>query len=230
MMRQMVAAALRAKLPAARSEQSGRPDLNRGPHRPERCALPGCATPRRAWSLATSGLAHRRPPRPAPGSSTACSGRSGACQESAESRYVFSRPVGYHWAMADRSADRERRSPVPEDGERFRREGDEAAPESPTKLPKRSWLAVLKRTGKECSDDNLTDWPAALTYYGVLAIFPALIALVSILGLVGQSATQPLIDNLGQVAPRPAQQIFTGPVQGPQRSRGAPGLLFFVGI
>src|SRR4051794_41392936 len=115
--------------------------------------------------------------------------------------------------MADRSADRERRSPpVPEDGERFRREGDEAAPASPTRLPKRSWLGVLKRTGKEFSADNLTDWAAALTYYGVLAIFPALIALVSILGLAGTSATHPLLDNLGKVAPGPAKDILTGAV------------------
>ena len=32
--------------PLTGSSLSGRPDLNRGPHRPERCALPGCATPR----------------------------------------------------------------------------------------------------------------------------------------------------------------------------------------
>src|SRR3954453_23214657 len=90
--------------------------------------------------------------------------------------------------------------------------------------------AVLKRTITGFSRDNLTDWSAALTYYGVLAIFPALIVLVSVLGLVGQSATQPLIDNLGKVAPGPAKEIFTGAIQGLQRSRGAAGLLFFVGI
>ena len=83
------------------------------------------------------------------------------------------------------------------------------APDSPTDLRTRSWGGVLKRTVKEFSADNLTDWAAALTYYGVLAIFPALIALLSILGLIGQSATQPLIDNLNSVAPGPAKQIFT---------------------
>jgi membrane protein len=113
-----------------------------------------------------------------------------------------------------------------EQRERFSRD----APEGPTELPKRSWLAVLKRTAKEFQADNLTDWAAALTYYGVLAIFPALVALVSILGLVGTSATQPLLDNLGQVAPGPAKDILTNAVTGLQRSRGAAGLLFFVGI
>jgi membrane protein len=111
-------------------------------------------------------------------------------------------------------------------------EGDagERAPETPTRLPRRSWFGVLKRTVSEFSDDNVTDWAAALTYYGVLAIFPAIIALVSILGLIGHSATQPLISNLSKVAPGPAQHIFTSAVQNLQHSRGAAGVLFFVGI
>ena len=74
-----------------------------------------------------------------------------------------------------------------------------ASPDAPTELKARSWGGVLKRTVKEFSDDNLTDWAAALTYYAVLSIFPALIVLVSVLGLIGESATQPLIDNLGKV-------------------------------
>src|SRR3954453_22486319 len=103
-------------------------------------------------------------------------------------------------------------------------------PEGPTKLGGRSWFGVLKRTGKEFSADNLTDWAAALTYYGILSIFPALIALISILGLVGQSATQPLIDNLGAVAPGPAKQIFTSAIQNLQKSQGAAGVAFVVGL
>src|SRR6186713_3577931 len=81
---------------------------------------------------------------------------------------------------------------------------------------KPSLFATLKRTLTEFSQDNLTDWAAALTYYGVLAIFPALIALVSILGLVGTSATQPLLDNLNTVAPGPAKDILTNAVTGLQ--------------
>jgi len=107
---------------------------------------------------------------------------------------------------------------------------EQRAPDTPVKLGGRSWLGVLKRTGKEFSADNLTDWAAALTYYGILSIFPALIALISILGLVGQSATQPLIDNLGAVAPGPAKQIFTSAIQNLQKSQGAAGILFIVGI
>jgi membrane protein len=89
---------------------------------------------------------------------------------------------------------------------------------------------VLKRTIRGFSRDNLTDWSAALTYYGVLAIFPALIVLVSVLGLIGQSATQPLIDNLGKVAPGPAKEIFTSALKNLQGSKGTAGVLFVVGL
>jgi membrane protein len=113
-------------------------------------------------------------------------------------------------------------------GVRFAREGD--PPKSPTDLSRRSWWGVLKRSVKEFQEDNLTDWAAALTYYGILAIFPALLVLVSVLGLVGTSATQPLIDNLGQVAPGPAQEILTNALRNLQGSEGAAGVLFVVGL
>lgn len=104
------------------------------------------------------------------------------------------------------------------------------APAKPTQLRPRSWFGVFKRTITEFKADNLTDWAAALTYYGIQSIFPAIIALVSILGLVGPSATQPLINNLDKLAPGPAQQIFTGAIHGLQHSRSAAGVLFIVGV
>ncbi len=113
-------------------------------------------------------------------------------------------------------------------GVRYANEGD--PPGSPTDLSGRSWLGVLKRSATEFQDDNLTDWAAALTYYGILAIFPALLVLVSVLGLIGQSATQPLIDNLGEVAPGPAQEILTNALTNLQGSQGAAGVLFIVGL
>src|ERR1700724_721342 len=82
---------------------------------------------------------------------------------------------------------------------------DGALPRSLSRLAAHSWGGALKRTVSEFREANLTDIAAALTYYGVLAIFPAIIALVSILGLVGHSATQPLIEHLGKVAPGPAK-------------------------
>ena len=99
--------------------------------------------------------------------------------------------------------------------------GNGRAPQAPTGLGVRSWFGVFKRTFSEFRADNLTDLAAALTYYGVLAIFPAIIALVSIVGLVGHSATQPLLSNLDKVAPGPARQIFTSSSQsstGPRRT------------
>ncbi len=104
------------------------------------------------------------------------------------------------------------------------------APESPTDLNPGSWVSVLKRTVREFQEDGLTDWAAALTYYSVLSIFPALIVLVSALGLIGDSATQPLIDNLEKVAPGPAQEIFTDAIRNLQSSQGSAGLLFVVGL
>jgi membrane protein len=89
--------------------------------------------------------------------------------------------------------------------------------------------ATLTRTVKEFSDDNLPHWAAALTYYGVLSIFPALLAMVSILGLIGSSAIQPLMDNLTTVAPGPAKEIVTGALKGLQQGGGS-GVLFVVAL
>src|SRR5213082_3440582 len=104
------------------------------------------------------------------------------------------------------------------------------APEGPTNVGGRAWFGVLRRTASGLQRDNLTDQAAALTYYGVLAIFPALIALVSILGLVGHAATQPLIENLGKLAPGSARSIFTSAVENLQRSRGTAGVIFIAGL
>jgi membrane protein len=90
-------------------------------------------------------------------------------------------------------------------------------------------VPTLKRTVKEFSDDNLTHWAAALTYYGVLSIFPALLALVSILGLFGGSAIDPLMDNLKAVAPGPAQEILTNALNG-LKSGGGAGPLFVISL
>ena len=111
-----------------------------------------------------------------------------------------------------------------------RRGRGDTEPQAPTDLDAPSWSGVLRRTVREFKEDELVDRAAALTYYGVLAVFPAILALVSILGLVGQSATQPLIDNLGKVAPGPAKDIFTTAVGNLQKSRGSGGVFFVVGL
>jgi len=104
------------------------------------------------------------------------------------------------------------------------------APEQPTDLKTRSWWGTAKRTVREFRNDDLTDWAAALTYYGILSIFPALLVFVSVLGLIGKSATQPLLDNLTQVAPGPAQEIFTNAINNLNQNEGSAGVLLVVGL
>jgi membrane protein len=110
------------------------------------------------------------------------------------------------------------------------KEREPGAPGGPASLSKRSWWGILKRTVREFREDNLTDWAAALTYYGVLAIFPALLVMIAVVGLIGESATQPLIDNLTEVAPGPAQDIFTNAIQNLNQDQGAAGVLLVIGI
>ncbi|TVL91214.1 YihY/virulence factor BrkB family protein [Streptomyces sp. SAJ15] len=99
----------------------------------------------------------------------------------------------------------------------------------PTDLPGKTWQGALKRTVTEFRDDNLTDWGAALTYYGVLSIFPALLALVSILGLMGSSSVQSLIDNLSSVAPGAAHDTLDSMLKQIQDNQGGAGIALVIG-
>jgi YihY family inner membrane protein len=104
------------------------------------------------------------------------------------------------------------------------------APERPTQLPGGSWWAAVKRTVREFQVDNLKDWAAALTYYGVLSIFPALLVLISLLDLAGPSTIQTLLNNLGQVAPGSVNQILEGAINNLRQTRGSAGVLALVGL
>lgn len=90
--------------------------------------------------------------------------------------------------------------------------------------------AVLKRTGKEFKDDELTDRAAGLTYYGILALFPALLVLVSILGLAGESTTRKVMDNLKKLAPGPARDMLTDAVEQLQNNGGIGSVMAVVGL
>jgi membrane protein len=103
-------------------------------------------------------------------------------------------------------------------GKRFGRENE--ASDQPTDMPKEAFPAILKRTVKQFSEDQLTTWAAALTYFGVLSLFPMLLALVSLLGVIGPSATQPLLDNLSSVAPGPAKDILTNVLNSLESNKG----------
>jgi membrane protein len=89
---------------------------------------------------------------------------------------------------------------------------DPRKPDDPSDLSKRSWFYVLRKTVHEFGEDQCTDLAAALTYYAVLAVFPAALALVSLLGVFGKAdesvdkvveTLSPLVssDMLGTVEP-----------------------------
>jgi membrane protein len=98
------------------------------------------------------------------------------------------------------------------------------------KLGKDGWIAAAKRAAKEFQADNLQDWAAALTYYGILSIFPGLLVLVSLLGLLGKSATQPVITGLTNVAPSSVRQILLNAMTHLQHGHATAGILAVVGI
>src|SRR5438270_10407199 len=92
------------------------------------------------------------------------------------------------------------------------------------------WVAAAKRAMKEYKEDNLQDWAAALTYYGILSIFPGLLVLVSLLGLLGKSATQPVITGLTKAAPGSVRHIVLGAMNHLQQAHAAAGILAVIGI
>jgi membrane protein len=93
-------------------------------------------------------------------------------------------------------------------------------------------LATLKRTASEFMEDNLTDWAAALTYYGLLALFPALIAMVSLIGLVGdpKSTTSTLTEIISSIGPDSAAETFSGPIESITENQSAAGFAFVAGL
>jgi membrane protein len=95
-----------------------------------------------------------------------------------------------------------------------------------------SLFATIKRTGSEFSEDNLSDWAASLTYYGLLALFPALIALVGIIGLVGDpaSTTKAITQIITKIGPSSAAQTFAGPIKSITAHKSTAGIMGIVGI
>jgi membrane protein len=107
--------------------------------------------------------------------------------------------------------------------------GTYGPPDEPTDLSRRSWWRVLVRTVREFDEDKLFDWAAALTYYTILSIFPGLLVLVSMLGLVGQSAIQPLLDNVRAITPEPARDILEAGARSLTEAQGTAGIFVVLG-
>src|SRR4051794_31181246 len=92
--------------------------------------------------------------------------------------------------------------------------------------------ATLKRTLTEFQEDNLSDWAAALTYYGLLSLFPALIAMVSLIGIFGdpQTTTAKLTEIITEIGPSSGAETFEGPIRSIVENRSAAGLAFVLGL
>ncbi len=105
----------------------------------------------------------------------------------------------------------------------------DAGPRSPSQLKGKALFAALKRTFKQFSEDNVSDWAAALTYYGVLSIFPGVLVLVSLLGLLGNDGKKTLTDAVGKVVP-PQMQNLIGTVLDQVSDPGKAGLAAIIGI
>ena len=94
------------------------------------------------------------------------------------------------------------------------------------------WFATLKRTFTEFQEDNLSDWAAALTYYGLLSLFPALIAMVSLIGIFGdpKSTTESLTEIITEIGPESAAETFSGPIESLTEHAATAGLALIVGL
>jgi membrane protein len=91
---------------------------------------------------------------------------------------------------------------------------------------------TVQRTVKGFRDDSVTDIAAALTYYAVLALFPGLLALVSIVGLFGDPkvTTETLTEIVRDLGPSTASDTFEGPIESLTRNRQTAGVLFAAGL
>jgi membrane protein len=119
------------------------------------------------------------------------------------------------------SSAKSRSAPAPEDSRK---------PDTPAKLRKPAWRYILKRTLREFGKDHCPDLAAALTYHAVLSIFPALLALVSLLGLVGQAdkTTAALVGLVQKIAPD-SVDIIKGPIEQITHAQSA-GFALVIGI
>jgi membrane protein len=103
-------------------------------------------------------------------------------------------------------------------------------PARPRDIPKAGWFAILRRAIKQFKHDDVTDRAAALTYFGVLALFPGVLVLVSVLGLLGKSTTDKVLANLKQVAPGAVSSFLNTVIGQVQGKAGAASLGAIIGL
>jgi membrane protein len=101
---------------------------------------------------------------------------------------------------------------------------------SPGKLRAGAWLQTCKRTATQSLEDHLLQWAAALTFFAVVSLFPSLLALVSLLGVVGTPALEPLIENVAELAPGTARDITLEALRSIRESRQGASAAFLIGL
>jgi membrane protein len=105
-----------------------------------------------------------------------------------------------------------------------------AGPDSPAQLGRGKLWDALRNSVREFQSDNLTVWAAALTYYAILSLFPGLLVLVAVLGLLSDSLTQDLLETVAPIVPGPVREIFTAAVANIQQGQGRAGLAAIIGL
>ena len=103
------------------------------------------------------------------------------------------------------------------------------APSTPSELPAHSWWAALKRTVKAVQDNQLMDWSASLTYYAVLSVFPGLIVLTAVVGLLGPDATRMLIDSINSIDFGQGRDLLVGAIQNAHTAAGPLAVIGLLG-
>lgn len=102
---------------------------------------------------------------------------------------------------------------------------------APARTARRAWT-TLKRAARAFGEHGMTDWGAALTFYAILSVFPTLIVLVALLGLLGEypRTVEALMEMLGEIAPASTVEVLRGTVAGVVREKGGAGALLGVGL
>jgi membrane protein len=106
------------------------------------------------------------------------------------------------------------------------------APDKPTELEGRGWVASAKRAFKEFRDDDMMTWAAALTYYAVLSIFPAMIAMVALIGVFGSypQTSDAVMNIVASIAPKNTVETLRGTIEHVVQAKGGAGALLGFGL
>ncbi|GHJ47072.1 hypothetical protein Cs7R123_44140 [Catellatospora sp. TT07R-123] len=106
----------------------------------------------------------------------------------------------------------------------------DAGPRSPAQLDRHAWWAALRRTVKETDRDNLQVWAAALTYYGVLSLFPGLLVLVAVVGLLDDALVGQVLGEVTPIMPTAVRDILTAALANVQANGGKAGIAAIIGL